>query len=339
MRRSIGVAILGASLISLASCQKSIPPDVAAMVNNKSITFAEIDRQYQAQFGQPPKAGDDQATLQRLEVLRSLIDNEIMWQRAEKLNLLATEADVDARYNELKAPFTQEELQRQLKERNMTEEEVKTQLRRDLSLQRLFNREITSKITITDKEISDYYTANRAMFNQAEPQIHISQILVTGRDGPVRNLKNDKAKTPEQARQKMEMIRRRIEAKEDFAMLAQNYSEDPDSAQNGGDVGFIPESALGKLPPEIRRAILTTEPGKVTPVIPAPDGYRVFRVLGREPQGQRELNDPTVQQRIRELLLNRKDQLLKSAYYEVARNEARVVNQLALSIAPASPKK
>jgi peptidyl-prolyl cis-trans isomerase SurA len=57
-----------------------------------------------------------------------------------------------------------------------------------------------------------------------------------------------------------------------------------------------------------------------------------LKVISKEPSGQRELTDPRVQQTIRETLLNRKDQLLKAAYYEVARNEAKVVNYLARSV-------
>ncbi len=310
------------------------------MVNSKPITFTEVDRQYQTLFGAAPKSGDDQVSLQKLEVLRGLIDNEIMLQRSEKLNLLATDADVDAKYNELKAPYTQEELGRQLKERNLTQEELKAQLRRDLSVQRLFNREITSKISISDKEIADFYNSNKGMFNLAEPQIHMAQILVTPQADPtVRNLKGDKAQTAEQARKKMETIQRRLENNEDFAMVAQNYSEDANSSQQGGDLGFIPESALEKTSPELRKMLLNTPPGKLTSVIGTPEGYRIFKVISREPAGQRELNDPKVQQNIRETLLNRKDQLLKNAYYEVARNEAKVINYLALSIAPNTGKK
>lgn len=328
------------TVLMTGGCSSAPPQGVAAMVNSKPITFSEVDRQYSTLFGAAPKTGDDQAMLQKLEVLRGLIDNEIMLQRAEKLNLLATDADVDAKFNELKAPYTQEELTRQLKERNLTQEELKAQLRRDLSVQRLFNREITSKISISDKEIADFYNANKAMFNLAEPQIHMAQILVTPQADPnVRNLKGDKAQNAEQARKKMELIKRRLDNNEDFAMVAQNYSEDTNSAQQGGDLGFIPESALEKTSPELRKMLLTTPPGKLTSVIATPEGYRIFKVISREPAGQRELNDPKVQQNIRETLLTRKDQLLKNAYYEVARNEAKVVNYLALSIAPNTTKK
>jgi peptidyl-prolyl cis-trans isomerase SurA len=122
-------------------------------------------------------------------------------------------------------------------------------------------------------------------------------------------------------------------------MLAQNFSEDPSSATNGGDLGFVPESALDKANAEIRKAVQTVSPGQVTPIVKTSEGYRVFKIYSKEPAGQRELTDPRVQQNIRETLVNRKDQLLRAAYYEVARDEAKVANFLADSIAQTQGKK
>src|SRR5580698_9064934 len=165
----------------LAGCNRSAPPNVAATVNGRSITYAELDKQYQSSFGGSPgdHPSDDQLEIQKLEVLRTLIDSEIMLQRAEKMGLMAVDADVEAKYAELKAPYTQEEFQNQLNSRKMTVEDLKAQLRRDLSVNKLFNKEITSKINITDQDITDFYNGNKGSFNLAEPQIHMSQILVT----------------------------------------------------------------------------------------------------------------------------------------------------------------
>ena len=66
--------------------------------------------------------------------------------------------------------------------------------------------------------------------------------------------------------------------------------------------------------------------GETTSPLRTAEGYRILKLVTREPAGQRELSDPKVQQTIRETLINRKDQLLKAAYYEMARNEAKVVN-------------
>lgn len=330
------LAVLAYALFSLAACRRSPPANVAASVNNRVITNAELDKQYVTQFPPDratPEASQDLVDIQKLEVLRSLVDNEIMLQRAEKLGLMAVDSNVEAKFNELKAPYTQEEFQKQLTGRKLTAEELKAQLRRDLSVQKLFNREITSHITITDKDVSDFYAANRDSFNLAEPQVHLAQILVTPSPDPsIRNLKSDKAQNDDQARKKIQMLLTRLKNGEDFIMLAQNFSEDPESAPNGGDLGFIAESSLEKANVELRKMVMQLQPGQLSPVIRTPEGYRILKVISKEPAGQRDLNDPRVQQTIRETLLNRKDTLLKAAYYERARNEAKVVNYYAASI-------
>ncbi|MEZ5403382.1 MAG: peptidylprolyl isomerase [Bryobacteraceae bacterium] len=319
-----------AALVSV-SCKTGTPANVAAEVNGRPISFDDLDKQYKLQFQSPsPESSEDQVAIQKLEILRSMVDNEIMLQRAEKLSLVALDSDVEARFNDIKAPYTQEEFQRQLNARKITAEEFKAQLRRDLSIQKLFNKEITSKISITDKDVADFYNANKASFNLAEPQVHLAQILVTPTPDPnVRNLKSDKAINDDQARQKIQMIEARLKQGEDFAMLAQAFSEDANTASNGGDLGFVPESSLEQAHPELRKMVMALQPGQSSPIVRTPEGYRILRVVSKEPAGQRELNDPRVQQTIRETLINRKDQLLKAVYYEIARNEAKVANYYA----------
>ncbi len=319
-------------LILLAGCKKAPPANVAAVVDDQPITYEQVDRIYKSQLSTPGdrSSSDDLATIQKLEVLRSLIEKEMMVQRAEKLGLMATDSEVDAKLTELRAGYTQEEFQRQLESRKMKLADLKQELRRDLSVQKLINKEITSKISISEKEIADFYANNKAMFNHAEPSIHLAQILVTAVTDPnVRNLKNDKAQGDDQARKKIQMLESRLRRGEDFASLAENYSEDPNSAANGGDLGFVPMSAFEGSSPEVRKLLLAMQPGQVSPIIPSQQAYRILKVISKEPAGQRELSDPRVQQTIREGLLSRKDQLLRNAYYEVARNEAHVVNYFA----------
>ncbi len=339
-RRALLLLTMLLCVILVLACKRSPPANVAATVNGRTITFDQLDKQYRMQFtstGDEPS--QDQIAIQKLEVLRSLVDNEIMLQRAEKLGLMATDADVEAKFNELKSPYTQEEFQRQLDARNMSVEDLKAQLRRDLSIQKLFNKEITSHIAITDKDVTDFFENNKASFNLVEPQVHLAQVLVTPTPDPdVRNLRGDKAQNEDQAKKKIQAIEARLKQGEDFAMVAQNLSEDPNTAPNGGDLGFFPESALEQVHVELRKMVIQLQPGQISPVIRTPEGYRILKVISREPAGQRELSDPRVQQTIRETLLNRKDQLLRAAYYEAARNEARVVNYFALSVARRTEK-
>jgi peptidyl-prolyl cis-trans isomerase SurA len=326
--------IAAASAFLLAGCKSSAPASVAATVNGRAIAYSELEKQMQTQFTTPAEGQNaDAVAIQKMEVLRSLIDNEIMLQRAEKLSLMAVDTEVETKFTEIKAPYTQEEFQKQLGLRKMSVDDLKAQLRRDLSVQKLFNKEITSNINISDQEVTDYYNANTASFNLVEPQIHIAQILVTGGADPnVRNLKNDKAQNDEQARKKIAMLEARLRQGEDFGQLAQNFSEDPQSTPNGGDLGFVPESALQKANAELKKMVASLSPGQMSPILHTAEGYRILKVISKEPAGQRQLNDPRVQQNIRETLMNRKDQLLRAAYYEVARNEAKVANYLAMKI-------
>ncbi len=343
--RSKAAAAAVALALAAAGCTKTPPANVAAMVNNRAITYDELNKTYQSQLsGGAPEGNDDQVTSQKLELLRSLIDNEIMLQRAEKLGLMAVDADVDAKINELKAPYTKEEFQKQLDQKKMSADDLKTQIRRGLTVEKLFNKEITSHITITDADIANAYNANKGSFNFTEPQVHMAQILVTpgnppGADPAVRNLKNDKAQTEEQANKKITAILARLKAGEDFSMLAQNYSEDSASAPNGGDLGFVPESALEKANPELRKMVMSLGPNGISPIIHTQEGYRILKVISKEAAGQRDLSDPRVQQTIRETLRNRKDQLLRAAYYEVQRNASKVENYLAKSITDNAAKK
>src|SRR6266852_3403829 len=316
------------------ACKSKPPVNVAAMVNNRAITYDELDKNFQSRFEPAAeRSSQDQVMIQKLEILRGLIDNEIMLQRAEKLGLMAVDADVETKLNELKSPYTQEEFQKQLQSKKLTLDDLKQQLKRDLSIQKLFNKEITSHISISDSDVANFYNANKASFNLAEPQVHMAQFLVTPFPDPnVRNLKNDKAQNEEQARKKILMIEQRLKQGDDFAMLAQSYSEDSNTAANGGDLGFVQESALERAQPELRKMVMSLQPGQISPVIRSQAGYSILKVFSKEPSGQRELTDPRVQQTIREQLLNRKDQLLKAAYYDVARNETKVANYFSKSI-------
>ncbi len=341
MNRYFVLLAAASSALILGSCKHAPPAGVAAEVNGRAITDAELDKIYQTQFPQQVEAAnEDLMNTQKLDVLGSLITNEIMLQKAEKLGLSAVDADVETELNKMKAPYTEEEFQKQLGDRKLTVNDLKTQIRRQLTVDKLVTKEITSHITITDADVANFYNANKPSFNLAEPQIHMAQILVTPAPDPeVHNLKNSKAQNDAEARTKIQDLLARLKRGDDFAMVAQNYSEDSKSASSGGDMGFVPESALGKANPELSKLVLSLQPGSISQIIRTEEGYRILKVISKEPAGQRDLNDPRVQTSIRETLRNSKDQLLRAAYYEVERNNSKVINYLAQRIVANSGKK
>jgi peptidyl-prolyl cis-trans isomerase SurA len=344
LNRAVAAVGLIALVVSLEACKNEAKPgpDVWAVVNGKQITRQEVDKYFSSKInpeGREPS--QEEALSLKLNIIDELVNNEILLERAKKLGLEAADGEVEDKFTEFKSPFTEEEFQRQLKERKVTVDDLKHDLRRQLSIQKLINREVNSKVSITDQDIKDFYEQNRAQFNVPETQYRIAQIVVTPRKDPLlRNRRNDDAGSDAEARAKIKMLQDRIASGADFAQLAMDYSEDA-TAASGGDLGYNPESAFRnprQVPPELARIVLSLKAGEVSNVIAAPDSYRILKLIAREPAGQREFNDPQVQQSIRGELRNRKEQLLRAAYLAVARDESKVVNYLAQQVIESAGK-
>lgn len=327
--------VLSVLLASLAACNSQPGGDVMATVDGRKIFRSDVDKyydNYQASSSQQPATGE-QATALRLQILHQMIDDEIVMRRAEKLGLLATDEEVDAKFNEVKAPYTQEEFDKRLKDQKITVADFKRDIRRSITVNKVMNKEVSSKISITDKDISDYYNQHKGEFNLIEPQYRLAQIMVTPTPNPQVHNQNDKAQNEADARKKIQMLANRLDSGDDFATLAMKYSEDPETSGNGGDLGVVPESSLRNTDPITRDAVMKLKPGQYSPIItvvnPATHqnlGFRIVKLNSKEPAGQRELTDPRVQQLIRSQLDNRREQLLKAAYYEVLRDSAKVEN-------------
>jgi peptidyl-prolyl cis-trans isomerase SurA len=326
-------------MFSLTACSsKQGGADVVATVDGKKIFRADVDKYYQNQTsGTEQQPVGEQATSLRLSILRQLIDDEILMRRAEKLGLLATDDEVERKLNEIKSPYTQEQFDQKLKEKKITADDFKRDLRRSLTVEKVMNKEVTSKITVTDQDVNDYYNAHKGEFNLIEAQYHLAQIFVTAQPNPqVHNLKNDKAQSAAEALKKIQMLSNRLDSGDDFATLAMNYSEDTETSGNGGDLGFTPESSLQRTDPVTRETVLKLKPGQYSTIITIMDpatkraaAFRIVKLLAKEPAGQREFGDPRVKQAIRSQLMDRREQLLKAAYYEVLRDSSKVQNYFA----------
>ncbi len=337
--RSLGV--LPFALLLFGGCNGTHSADVVATVNGHAIMRADMDRMYQAQLGQAAgqQPSPEQADSLRLSVVHELIDEEIVEQKAAKMNLTATQEEVDAKLIEMKAPYTDAQFAEQLQASGRTLDDVKHDLRRSLTIDKLLNKEINSKVTVSDADVTDYFNQHKAEFDLIEAQYHLAEIVVTSIPSQQPgNLQGSKATTDSEARKKIQALKNRLDSGEDFGTIAMNFSEDPNTASSGGDRGFVPESQL-RSDPEVGAAILKLKPGEMTDIIPLidpqskkPVGYAIYKLLEREPAGQREISDPVVQQHIRQLLHDGRAQLLKNAYFEILRDQAKVENFFAEEI-------
>ena len=341
---SLGAALLlAAALMPVAGCKQSPNADIVATVNGHAIMKADLDKAYANQLGQqqPSQAqSTEEADSLRLNLLHDLILEEIIEQRAAKMNLTAPNEEVDAKLAEMKAPYTEEQFQDKLKQSGRTLDEVKHDLHRQLTVEKLLNKEINSKITVTDSDVTNYFNQHKADFNLMETMYHLAQIQVTTIPSaqPV-NLQGSKATSEDEAKKKIQAIKNQLDSGGDFGTIAMNFSENPQNASNGGDMGLLSESQL-RSNPAVYAAVTKLKPKQFTDIITFPDpgnpkrigGYAIFELLEKLPAGQREINDPRVQQNIRQQLHDGRSQLLKGAYFEMLRDQAKVENFLAEQI-------
>lgn len=342
MLRRLGLVAAFAACLATLSCRNQQAPssDTWAVVNGTEIKRAEVEKYYRSRQQSQGAATPfhDEALSLKLSILDQLINNEILFQRAKALNLVASDGEVEDRFTQSKSSFTEDEFQKKLQDSGLTVADLKNEIRRELSIQKLLNREVVAKIGVTDAEVADFYQANKTQFNVAEPQFHVAQIVVTPHpDIGVHNRKNDDATTPDQAKHKVDMLESRLAAGADFSELAMDYSEDANAA-NGGDLGFIPESSLNQTDSALKTAVLGLQPGQVSKPVVLKDGYHILKLIAREQAGQRELSDPQVQQSIRQTLQNREEQLLRAAYLSMARDQAHVTNYLAKEVIESAGK-
>ncbi len=333
-----GVFLLPAAFLASCGGTHQPAPDVWATVNGTDIKREEVDKYYRTRVspeGQEPS--QEESLSLKLNILDELINNEILLERAKKLNLVASDGEVEDKFTEMKSPYTEDEFQRQLKERGISVDDLKSDLRRQQSITKLMNHEVVAKISISDQDVADFYNSNKAQFNVAEPQYRIAQIVVTPRkEAVIRNRKNDDATNEAEVSRKVKMLMDRLGSGADFAQLAMDYSEDMNSAATGGDLGYVPESALNQSDPTLKRVVMGLKAGEVSQPIVLKDGVRILKLVAREAPGQRGITDPQVQQTVRDTLRNRKEQLLKAAYLATVRDDSKVTNYLARQVIEAA---
>ncbi len=114
---------------------------VMARVNGRKILATELETYYRNQTAGQPEPSSDQAQALRLNILRELIDNEILLQRAEKVGLMATDQEVDDKLKDIKAPFSNEEFEQRLNRSDLEETVEFSDWRMEIGMLHLLERQ------------------------------------------------------------------------------------------------------------------------------------------------------------------------------------------------------
>ena len=314
-------------------------PDVWAVVNGTELKRDHVERLYRTMLNAEARTPTEEEALNaKLGILEDMINDEILIARAAGLKIAPTEDEIAKAVAEQRGQLTEEAFAKQLGDRRITPDEFRQEVRRELIVRKVVETEVTNKVAVTDAEITAFFEKNRETFNVRERQYHLAQIVVNSQPNPqVANRRNDDAATPEQAQRKIVMLTERLRTGDNFADLAADFSEDPQSSSNGGDIGFVPQSRIDGAPPQLRQAVMAMKPGQVSTVTAGTQVTILALVAVQEP-GQREISNPEVKEAISKGLKERRQQLMHTAFMSRVRDEATVVNYLANQIVDGAGK-
>jgi peptidyl-prolyl cis-trans isomerase SurA len=304
--------------------------DTWAVVDGREITRQDVEKAYRrTRDASTPSLSFEDEMPAKLALLDNLIVQDLLMAKASALKLDVPASELDTAFADAQKNIPPATFQQELAQRGLTAADMRESLRRDLLTQKVLNQEVGSRIKIGDQDVTAFFNANRAQYNVPEESYHLAQIVVTPtRDAQVTNGTGDDATTPEAAVAKVKMLMERLKSGASFRDLAVGYSEDPDSAPRGGDLGLVPVSRIKQAPPAMRDAVLNKAAGAVN-VVNNGNAYALLLVVAHEPAGQRDLSTPGVRDRITEQLRGRREALLRAAYLTALRSDAQVVNYLA----------
>lgn len=332
------LAVVAATALAFAACKGGAGAgggkDVAASVNGKDITLSEVDRIISQQTeGRQASLSPLELGAARLQVLDDLIKQEVLFQRAEKEKVLPTEDEVAKVVSDQKQGLgSQEEFQKALKQAGQTEEALREVVRKRLAMQKLLDR-VGSKVDPpSDKEIEDYYNNNRQKYVSARG-VGLAAIIVDPQDNSATN----DAKSDIEAQNKINIISQRLKSGGDFATIAREQSEDPQTTRSGGDIGFFSEDDLKRagFPADlVSKFFGGMQVGDVTgPTKGSDNRWSIWKLTSRRLQNENlTLDTPEVRKDAADTIINQRKQLVNAALLEVAMREAKVENKLAESM-------
>lgn len=307
----------------------------AATVNGRPVTLKEVDYSIRQQVGdQFSQLSPTQLATARIQSLDGLIQQEVLFQRAEAEKLLPTDDEVTRTLNTQKTNSrkTEEEWQQMLKEGGQTEQSVRDLARKQLAIQKLIEKTVAA-VTIKDNEVVDFYNNNKERF--VSPRgVALSAIVADPTDSG--GVFRDDAKNDFEAQNKINEVAAALKRNEDFATLARSRSEDQ-SALRGGDLGFASEDQLrqNRFPQEIVSNLMgPMKPGDVTNPVRLEDGrYYIFKLTDKRLTTENQtLDTPGVRDQIKDFLINERQRIMGEALRIVAMNDAKIVNNLAADI-------
>jgi peptidyl-prolyl cis-trans isomerase C len=294
--------LVAAAILLVVGCDPAEPVANVDSQARKVVTFeggdvtqGEFDEfAEQSGFGNLSKE-DPQYQTAVQQLMPQLVGIEIAKTYAQEQNITVSDEQVDQEIAKIKEQVgdqarssgqdlsNQEAYEQALKQNNVTEDQLREDIRENLPVQKVQER-VTGDAEPSDEEIQNYYEKNKeAQFTTPEQRC-VSHILFN-----------------KDQKEKAEDIKKQLENGGNFAKLAKENSQDPGSAENGGDLGCL---GKGETVPEFEQAAFGAEQGEIVGPIKTEFGYHILKVTDVKPEHTRSLQE--VESQIRSQLATEK---------------------------------
>jgi len=305
---------LWVSILPAAAAEKA-SEDTVAMVEGTPITREMLDRgveQRRAQMAaQGQQIGPNQVSELEKRVLEELITGEILYLESVKKGITVTDTEVNDQWTRFKSQFPDKEtFDRELKTRGLSESIIKEQMRRRMQVQKYVTSEFIPKISVPDTEIRAFYDENKQLFQEPET-VKASHILI--------KVDTDaKEEADAEAFKRIQVLKKKLDAGEDFAALAKAESEGPSSVR-GGSLGYF---RRGQMVKPFENKAFSLKKGEISDPVRTRFGYHLILVEDKKPAGTIPYEES--KDRIRQVLTQQKLQQTVLAHIESAKETAKI---------------
>jgi len=318
--KAVVLIIAMVAVVSMGvNAQEEIPNDqVVAVVNAIPLTEADVQLeikriQLQAKNRRQP-LDDSMMEEMRERVIQSIINRELLYQESKARGISVDAIEIDMRMEQIKQQLSAgQEIENQVAQLGITMGAFRTLVSQATAIQKLLEMDIYTQTGVSEKEARVFFENNPQFFKKPE-EVKASHILIqfTADDDEEKKLA---------AKDKIETIREKLAAGEDFATVAKAFSEGPSSV-NGGDLGYFDRKKMVK---PFSDAAFALEPGQISDIVETRFGYHLIKVIDKKPKSSYEFAN--IKQQLIEMLHGRKIQTKTKQYLDELRKKA-VINRM-----------
>ena len=276
-------------------------PEVVARVNGQSITRTDFEKAIRAIES---REGAPVPTTQRDRVFRGVLDEligyRLLVQESQSRKVTVPDADINDRVARIRQQFPSEEaFKSTLAQQKVSLEQVRADAKQQIGVERMVAAEIAPRIAVKPDDVAEFYEKNPQAFQVAE-QVRASHILIRAPEGA-------DAAAKAAARAKADTVLKSARAGKDFGALAKEFSQDPGSAANGGDLGAFRQ---GQMVGPFNDVAFKLAPGSISDVVETEFGYHIIKVVEKQPARAVPLEEarPRIEEHLQNLNRQRETQ-------------------------------